>query len=227
MIYGLKNELTNELVPPAYHNAEGEPETENEDYTEYEGEEAETDGGVEADALPKFRQLVRMKKLEMKAQYGKAHIGSRRECKQVPYPGFKKQCKKVGKKNVCINVPTTLYKEVCVNIPVWVPGWRKKWREFKRSGGLAQLKMQAKGLAPLQFPGQTLINTGTGEPIAIGPKGGKSLGISKGEVPLGINQGNVASIPGTAPSGISTTMKVAIAIPVVIGLGFGLYKLLK
>lgn len=44
----------------------------------------------------------------------------------------------------------TREEEVCVNVPklrlVWVSGWRKKWREFKRNGGLEQLKLQSKGL---------------------------------------------------------------------------------
>jgi hypothetical protein len=46
----------------------------------------------------------------------------------------------------------TREEQVCVNVPklrlVWVSGWRKKWREFKRNGGLEQLKLQAKGLIP-------------------------------------------------------------------------------
>ena len=147
---------------PVFYNAGGEEETENEDYTEYEGEEAETD--VPQEDLPKFRVLVRNKKLELKAQYGKAHFGTRRECKNVPFPTtcYKQVCA-FGK---CANVPYPCMKnrEVCGNIPVWVWGWRKKWREFKRDGGLAQLKMQSKGLAPIPTPDLTPTPTYTPTP---------------------------------------------------------------
>jgi len=191
-----------------YHNAigdtegeaEGEAETENEDYTEYENEEGEVGDTSQTD-LPKFRQLVRAKKAEMKSQYGKAHIESTtvRKCATVQVPKVR-----MVDKEVCVNVPYTHWdsnincssvcvkwnlklecterkekclggfiggtrqecktiqvpqayteaEEVCVNMPrfKWVSGWRKQWREFKRNGGLQELKMMSKGLLPIEQP---------------------------------------------------------------------------
>lgn len=178
--------------------AGGEKEYENEDNTEYESEESEIGDTSDTD-LPKFRTLVRNKKLELKAQYGKAKIENRsvmeRECKNVQIPKIR-----MVDKEVCVNVPYTHWdsninckevcvkwniklqcqerenkclggfiggtrqecktvkvpegytelEEICINVPkirfVWVSGWRKQWREFKRNGGLAQLKLQSKGL---------------------------------------------------------------------------------
>lgn len=169
-------------------DAEGEKEYENEESVEDEGEEGQVSGGVPFQDLIRFRQLVRAKKSELKAQYGKAYIDNRstteRECKTIQVPKTRMvdkevcinvpytrwdaniNCTKVFGKEVCAggfiggtnrecrNVPTpqvyTEAEEVCVNVPklrlVWVSGWRKKWREFKRNGGLEQLKLQAKGL---------------------------------------------------------------------------------
>jgi len=217
MIYGTKNEF----VPLGLHyGADGEQELENEEYTEYENEAfGFPEEEFSETELPKFRHLVRAKKLEYKAQYGKAHIGSRRECKNVPYPST------CYKKVYGVNVPypCSKNKEVCINIPTWVWGWRKKWREFKQSGGLAQLKMQSKGMAPI--PGYTDPAPTTSPtpkppktPALYGPKGvGVESEDSNDGGALGVNQAH----------GMSTTMKVAIAVPVLIGLGFGLYKLLK
>lgn len=179
---------------------EGEAEYENEDSVEYEGEETDPSLGgesFEADyEAPKYRQLVKQKKLALKAEFGKAHIGTRRECKNLPYPGFKKETKTINypcptfkdtskkcSKTITIDVPTTLYKEVCINIPVWVPGWRKRWRDFKKSGGLAQLKMMAKGMipyvpittgiAPVSALPTEISSTLPVGPTGSGPKGGK------------------------------------------------------
>lgn len=178
--------------------AEGEQETEDEDNTQYESEESEIGDSSDTD-LPKFRDLVRAKKEELKSQYGKAHIENHsvmeRECKNVQVPKIRMVDKEIcvnvpftkwdsnincssicvkwnwktectehqtkclggfigGTNRECKNVPTpegyTELEEVCINVPkirlVWVSGWRKKWREFKRDGGLAQLKLQSKGL---------------------------------------------------------------------------------
>jgi hypothetical protein len=193
----LDSDLLN--VKSANHNlyyradgeAEGEREFENEDNIEAEGEESQVSGGVPIQDLITFRRLVREKKSQLKAQYGKAYIDNRstteRECKtiqvpktrmvdkrqciNVPYTNWNPNinCTKVLGKEVCaggfvggtreecttIKVPEgyTESEQVCINVPklrlVWVSGWRKKWREFKRDGGLEQLKLQAKGLAPI------------------------------------------------------------------------------
>jgi hypothetical protein len=143
-------------------DAEGEREFENEDNIEAEGEESQASGGVPFQDLITFRRLVREKKSQLKAQYGKAYIDNRstteRKCNtvQVPYTNWNPNinCTKILGKKVCVGgfIGGTREEQVCVNVPklrlVWVSGWRKKWREFKRNGGLEQLKLQAKGLIP-------------------------------------------------------------------------------
>jgi hypothetical protein len=186
-----------------YHadgDAEGEREFENEDNIEAEGEESQVSGGVPFQDLITFRRLVREKKSQLKAQYGKAYIDNRstteRECKtiqvpktrmvdkrqciNVPYTNWNPNinCTKILGQEVCaggfiggtreecttIKVPEvyTEAEQVCVNVPklrlVWVSGWRKQWREFKRNGGLEQLKLQAKGLIPTTIETQTPID---------------------------------------------------------------------
>ncbi len=139
-----------------WRNATGEEELENEDSVEYENEEAFIEEGFAPEESPKFRQLVRAKKLELKAQYGKAHLKtwttSERKCLGgfIDKPGDGRG--PYWDPNInCTNV----------NIPhvAWVWGWRKKWREFKQGGGLAQLKMQSKGMVP---PIETGSGSGTG-----------------------------------------------------------------
>jgi len=34
------------------------------------------------------------------------------------------------------------------NKGIWVPGWRRKWREFKKAGGLNELRDQCRGVVP-------------------------------------------------------------------------------
>ena len=149
---------SNNIDLPIYYSADGEDG--DEEMTEYESEETEV-GGVEQSDLPRFRDLVKGKKLELKAQYGKGRFDNQskteRQCKtiQVPQGYSERVCKNVFGKQVCANVPKIrmVGQEVCVNVPsikvVWIAGWRRRWNEFKRAGGLAQLKMQAKGLAPI------------------------------------------------------------------------------
>jgi len=189
-------------------SASGEEETENEESVEYENELPEEE--FEPDELPKFRYLVRAKKLEYKAQYGKAHIGTRRECKNVPYPST---CYKVVL-GVNTPYPCMKNKQVCINIPTWVWGWRKKWREFKQAGGLAQLKMQSKGMAPIPGyvpPVETGNNTNTGS----GPGKGRTLG----------EESNVElNLPGTQTASVGKNILGTILI---LGLVFGAIKFMK
>lgn len=159
-----------------FSSADGneEGEYEDEDNVEYENEEYEyeTMGGddIPAAELPKFRQLVRDKKLELKAQYGKAKI-SVFECGIKPLPPdiahpnviclWDCSKSKHTNKDCCAKNRQQAQKraeqrdkiakwEKCRSenkgIIVW--GWRKKWREFKKAGGLAQLRMLSKGLTP-------------------------------------------------------------------------------
>lgn len=140
--YGLYGSMTKSegLMPSESSSYEGEDG--DEDMTEYEGEAGEVGGVPEAD-LPKFRTLVKNKKLELKDQYGKGYW--------VVTERFKKK--------VC--VVDCEYYEVGDRVGFltaqahwrktkWVSGWRKKWREFKQSGGLANLKLQARGVIPIQ-----------------------------------------------------------------------------
>jgi len=113
------------------------------DSTEYENSDATDAGGVSDSDMPSFKQLVKAKKLELKAQYGKGRLDSKTAYKRVCAGGFV-DIKGDGKPPIwksdinCSNVP---YPEIS-----WIPGWRKQWRIFKRDGGLAQLKMKAQGL---------------------------------------------------------------------------------
>ena len=113
--YGLYGAMTKSegLMPSEMSSYNGEDG--DEDMTEYENEAGEI-GGISEIALPTFRQLVKSKKLNLKATYGKGYY----------YDKFGD-----GK------------------APKWIPGWRKKWREFKQAGGLAQLKLQAMGEQPI------------------------------------------------------------------------------
>lgn len=164
-----------------FSSADGEEEEreyEDEDNIEYENEESEYEASVgddiPANELPKFRELVRNKKLELKSQYGKAKI-SVFECGVKPlnpdirYPNVPciwdcSKSKNYGK-DCCAKNREQAQKraeqrdkiaawEKCrtenKGIIVW--GWRKRWRDFKRTGGLAQLRMQAKGLTPIPTP---------------------------------------------------------------------------
>ncbi len=87
---------------------------------------------------------MRQKKLELKAQYGKGHF-SVGEC--GIYPLCIWDCSKENNQNKDCCIKRHEWK-LCrdQNRGVWVPGWRRKWREFKRDGGLAQLKLQSKCL---------------------------------------------------------------------------------
>lgn len=96
-----------------------------EDYTDYEDTDAEEAGGVPAEDMPKFRQLVRDLKKQYKATYGKGF------CR-------KKNTACADKKKAAVNTyPVCQSGRKCF-------GWRKKWKEFKQAGGLKQLKNQAK-----------------------------------------------------------------------------------
>lgn len=143
-------------------SADGEEaEYEDEENVEYEETDSIEAGGVPEQDLPKFRQLVRAKKLDYRAKYGKAHFGKQQKCTNVKYP--------------CPTLKSPLKmctKKVCVDVPKFVSGWRKEWRKFKQQGGLAQLKQQAKGASPVTTPVTT--------PVAQTTSGSSSQsGISK------------------------------------------------
>jgi hypothetical protein len=149
------------------YGSEDEQEYEDEDSTDSEFSDEE---GVSEQDLPKFRSLVRNKKLELKAQYGKTRIVMKKKCRKIKLPKAytERECKsfcvawytlnrdghRAGdckrREEVCANIPKIrlVEKNVCIRIPKKQWGWRKRWRDFKRAGGLAQLKMQSKGLTP-------------------------------------------------------------------------------
>ena len=136
----LNIEDLDENITGLYSSADGE--NEDEEYTEYENEETQVGGEPMSETeLPKFRILVRNKKLELKSQYGKARMTMVRESKNIPYPcpTFREPLRKCSK-------------SITVSVPKFVFGWRKQWRDFVKNGGLAQLRMQSKGLAPIPAP---------------------------------------------------------------------------
>jgi hypothetical protein len=191
-------------------DAEGEPETENEDYVEPEGEESQIGDTSQTD-LPKFRDLVRAKKSELKSQYGKAHIEktTREVCTNVPYTtwdsnincasvcvkwNYKLECTERATK--CLGGFTGGTNRQCVNVPhfAWVSGWRKKWREYKRDGGLVELKMMSKGLLPLDSQ----------QPPTLEPTPQANATPFLTPTPFGVSQVDNTSI--NAPSNVDTSM---------------------
>ena len=156
-----------------YSNADGEDDKEYEDEENTDSEPSDEEG-VSEQELPKFRSLVRNKKLELKAQYGKAKI-SIGECGVQPlspdikYPNvlclwdcsksknYDKDCcaknRQQAQKRAEQRAKIDSWRQCRENnkgLIKW--GWRKKWREFKKSGGLAQLRLQARGQAPIPPP---------------------------------------------------------------------------
>lgn len=207
----VNNRFGGELVNKNFLSADGEQEFENEDLTDYEGEDSEI--AIPEEDLPKFRVLVKNKKLEMKAQYGKAHMktGTEQKCTNVKYP-----CPSLREPF------KTCDKRVCVNVPKfqWIWGWRKKWREFKQQGGLAQLKQQARGLAPVT----PLVTTTTTAP-KVTPK--TTLGGGGGKTGTGETTEEV--VVTTSEKFLGMPKKVGVTVAIVGGLavlvgGFLLYK---
>ncbi len=189
-----------------WHNADSE--SENEDSVEYENELPEEEFTEEE--LPKFRHLVRAKKLEYKAQYGKAHLQTKTAYKKVCLGGWV-DIKGDGKGPIwksdinCTNIP---YPQI-----TWVWGWRKKWREFKQAGGLAQLKMQSKGTAPI--PGYVPdANAGNGSGTGTGTGTGNKP--PKPDITLDLPEKQEASMVTNVVGGI-----------LVVGLLIGIFKTLK
>ncbi|MSP70024.1 MAG: hypothetical protein EXR20_07110 [Bacteroidetes bacterium] len=137
MGYGLYGAMgRSEGIMPSESSSYTEGEDGDENSVEGEGEESGL--GIEAAELPRFRQLVREKKLKLKAQYGKAYVEvtSQWNVFGIKGPG-------VGEKTSWQNLVLWPNKTKLVH------GWRKQWKNFKSSGGLSQLKLQSKGLTPI------------------------------------------------------------------------------
>ena len=170
-----------------WRSADGEDG--DEEMTEPEPDDIPSD--VPPADLQRFRTLVKNKKLALKAQYGKGHFGTER----------------VRTGSVCIKWNWKLQcverKDIYINKPVWIHGWRRKWKAFKQAGGLAQLKLEAKGIVP---------PTGTGLPPQPNPLN-TWVGGGRGDVSLGTEQTTVATNTGTqgkaedTGEGMSTKMK--------------------
>lgn len=98
---------------------------------------ANDESGVPVEDLPRFRQLVKAKKTELKTQYGQGH------CEVT---------ESWGGKNVGDTVSWFQCKIYHPGKTKWVRGWRWQWKEFKESGGKAILKQQAKGTSSAPIP---------------------------------------------------------------------------
>ena len=135
----------------------------NQDSTSYENEH--TEEPVPDSYLPCFREEVQAKKKELKAQYGKGHI-SIGECGIEPLspdidvslwdvPCFYNCNKHPGHKCCETNIKQAQKRaniwedrkrwQACheKNKGIWVPGWRKEWRKFKKAGGLKEIKQRS------------------------------------------------------------------------------------
>jgi len=142
---------------------EFDDQNDDQESTEYENEAAEEP--VPDSYLPCFREEVRAKKKELKAQYGKGHI-SIGECGIKPldpdwrYPNI--LClwdcskEKNSSKDCCTFNANQAEKragqrdqiarwEACraENKGIWVPGWRREWRKYKKAGGLKEIKQRS------------------------------------------------------------------------------------
>lgn len=209
-----------------WRSASGESEAENEDSVEYESEASDPSlqdaDPLDESEMPKFRHLVRAKKLEMKAQYGKAHFqtstGTKQVCVNVPYTKWDPNinCVKIGKKTKCLGGFIGGTRRECKDIkyPVitWVWGWRKKWREFKKQGGLAQLKRQSQGLDPIP---------GTAIPYV---QESEKLPINTPIVDSGTKTDPKLDLPKVKQAGMGTNIILSL---LVIGLAIGATKIIK
>jgi hypothetical protein len=142
---------------------EFDDQNDDQENTEYENEA--TEEPVPDTYLPCFREEVRAKKNELKAQYGKGHI-SIGECGIRPldpdwrYPNIlclwdcgkeknaSKDCctfnanqaeKRAGQRDQIARWETCRAE----NKGIWVPGWRREWRKYKKAGGLKELKQRS------------------------------------------------------------------------------------
>ena len=200
-------------------SANGEEEYEDEESVEYEDSDAYEAGGVEEQDLPRFRQLVRMKKLEYKAKYGKAHFGKDRKCTNIKYPcpTWKKPFK------ICS-------KEQCILIPKFISGWRKEWRKFKHDGGLARLKQESKGFAvtpsvnaPAPAPAPVKPISGTSKPFV--PTDGSMYG---GNLGGGVGDNSERALDDNKKIlGMPPALAIGLGALVVIVGGVIAYKALK
>jgi hypothetical protein len=250
-----------------YSYADGdEQEYEDEEYTEYENEESELGEDIPDAEMPKFRQLVKNKKLELKAQYGKAKI-SVFECGIKPLPpdiahpnviclwdcskskNYSKDCcaknRQQAQKRAEQRDKIAAWERCRTEnkgIIVW--GWRKRWRDFKRAGGLAQLRMQSKGLAPIPTtttstpsivtPPSTIIpnNSTSSTPKKLNlseSKGGKTLASSKLKE-SNVDLSKLKSAIKTDDSsddkilGMPKGLAIALGVTIVVVGGFFAYK---
>ena len=119
------------MTPNFEYSSSAEGDEGDEDSVEDEGEVEEV-GGLEESEKPKFRQLVRQKKIDFKAKYGKKRWKVTQAFKNY----------QVGD---TVSLATALAHP---RKTVLSSGWRKQWRDFKKSGGLAQIKQYVKGLRP-------------------------------------------------------------------------------
>jgi hypothetical protein len=100
-----------------YHNSTGDDGNENN--FDFEPGDAPPEGEIGID-MPKYRQMVKAKKLEFNSKYGRGYWTTRDGKKKYPPQIF------IGWN----------WK--------WTPGWRRKWKEFKASGGLKAIKLACK-----------------------------------------------------------------------------------
>lgn len=167
---------------------EFDDQNDDQENTDYENEELEVGGMEQTQQLPCFRQMVRAKKAELKAQYGKGHI-SIGECGIEPQRWFTPKYNpvvRIGEQKICIGWGSPSCNKKCLglccgdrpcvnwktlvegntaaydnatlkyqadkaawdkcraeNKGIWVSGWRREWRKFKKAGGLNELKQQS------------------------------------------------------------------------------------
>jgi hypothetical protein len=129
-----------------------------EESVEYESSDAAEAGGVPEADMPKFRQLVRAKKAELKAKYGKTHYVKRNEsCSDAGIS----EAAWIARAYLSGGIGLLDHNKKCT-------GWRKKWKDYKKQGGLGALKIQAKSGANKGSAGYTGQIAKEGENFVVG-----------------------------------------------------------
>ncbi len=172
---------SNSSVNESYLNADGDDNTGEANTTE---PTADDESGVDAEDLPKYRQLVREKKIALKVQYGQGRY--------VVTSSFGNH--KVGDS---VSFATA---QLHMNKTKWTRGFRYYWKQFKNSGGKSTLKQQAKSLTPTT-PTTPTTTTSVGTDTTK-----KGTDTTK----TGVNSKDLQANAGNVLGGMSTTMKIGI-----------------
>ena len=207
----------------AMGRSEGIMPSESSSYEEYnedgdensvEGEGEESGLGIVA-GLIQFRQLVRQKKITLKATYGKTKWYVTEKWVGGPGVGGEANWFQAG---------------LHPNKTRKVSGWRRKWKDFKSAGGLAQLKLQVTPNTPpttITPPTENVPTTTVPSFSNINIKPIKKAVVIKGTLPtkttaIEEEEEVVAKLGDKKP-----VMKIAVIVLIVVIIAIGAYMILR